>query len=422
MMKSHNRRHFLKIGLAGMGLPLSRMLAAAESSGTTVASNARMIFVWLGGAPSTIDMWDPKPAAPEYIRGEFATISSKVPGAVVSEHLPKCAQILDRATLIRSMHHSIPEHGPGSQYMLTGHLPSPATAYPSLGSVAAHMTDTDNSIPPYLAFNNPPAAVAGYLGSSWNAFEFSNSEKGLRRGISLADDQTPDGFAARATLRDAFDERFDDFESDVTASSLKRIQKNAVQVLKADAIRKALDTESEPEQMRDRYGSRSLLGRNVLQARRLIEAGARFVTVGFNGWDTHADNFVQLRTALLPQLDGALAALVSDLDERGLLKETIVCCCGEFGRTPQVNGQKGRDHWSRAFSVFLAGGGFQQGKIHGATDEQGGEPVADPCTPADLFATLLDALGVDFKAVLKTPSGRPMQLVKDARVIHEIRR
>jgi hypothetical protein len=381
-----------------------------------------MIFIWLGGAPSTIDMWDPKPQAPEMIRGEFGTISTAIPGVAVSEYLPKCAKILDRSTLIRSMHHSIPEHGPGSQYMLTGHLPSPATAYPSLGSVAAHFTDADNSIPPYLAFNNPPGAVAGYLGSSWNAFEFPENDKGIPRGISLESEQTSDDFATRVALRDAFDERFNDYESDLTASSLKRIQKNAVQVLKGDAIRKALDVELEPQSLREQYGFRSRLGRHVLQARRLVEAGARFVTVGFSGWDTHSDNFVQLRNTLLPQLDAALGTLVSDLDERGLLKETIVCCCGEFGRTPQVNGQKGRDHWSRAFSVFLAGSGLQAGKIHGATDDQGGEPIADPCTPADLFATLLDAMGVDLKTVIATPSGRPMQLVKGAQVIRAIRR
>lgn len=421
MTRLNCRRHFLKLGLAGMGFHLSSMLAAAERSGGTAGSGPRMIFIWLGGAPSTIDMWDPKPEAPEMVRGEFATISSAIPGVVVSEHLPKCAQILDRATLIRSMHHSIPEHGPGAQYMLTGHLPSPATAYPSLGSVAAQMADSDHSIPPYLAFNNPPAAVAGYLGSSWNAFEFPDDEKGLPRGLSLADDQTPDVFATRVALRDTFDQRFDDYESDVTASSLKRIQKSAVQVLKGDAIRKALDLESEPQTLRERYGFRSRLGRNVLQARRLVEAGARFVTVGFNGWDTHSDNFVQLRNVLLPQLDAALGTLISDLDERGMLKETVVCCCGEFGRTPQVNGLKGRDHWSRAFSVFLAGRGFQPGKIHGATDDQGGEPNADACTPADLFATLLDTLGVDLKNTLTTPSGRPMQLVKGAQVIRGIR-
>jgi uncharacterized protein (DUF1501 family) len=207
-------------------------------------------------------------------------------------------------------------------------------------------------------------------------------------------------------------------KSSITA---QRFQDKAVQVLREDSIRRALDIELEQAEVRERYGDRTRFGQNVLKARRLIEAGARFVTVGFSGWDTHVNNFPQLRTNLLPQLDRALSALVSDLDERGLLESTIVCCCGEFGRTPLVNGAAGRDHWSRAFSVLLAGGGFRSGVVHGATDQNGGEPIADACTPADLFATLLNALGIDHKTVVTTVSGRPMQLVQEARLLHEIR-
>jgi hypothetical protein len=217
------------------------------------------------------------------------------------------------------------------------------------------------------------------------------------------------------------DRRFDRHGYDAVAAGLGRFQGSAVQILQEDSIRQALDLEKEPVELRDRYGTRSLFGRNVLKARRLVEAGVRFVTVGLTGWDTHANNFVQLRGTLLPQLDLALSTLLWDLDERGMLESTIVCCCGEFGRTPTVNGAGGRDHWSRAFSVLLAGGGFRPGLVYGATDNHGGEPIADACTPADLFATLLAALGIDHQAVVTTPSGRPMQLVKNARVLQNIR-
>lgn len=422
MKTSSNRRHCLKVGLAGIfGGAWPRILSAAEPAERPARSGPRMILIWLGGAPATIDMWDPKPDAPDAIRGEFQAIQTAIPGVVVSEQLPKCAQILDRSTLIRSVHHSIPEHGPGSQYMLTGRLPSPAIVYPSLGSVTARLTDSASSLPPYVAFNNPAAAGAGALGSGWNAFEFSDEEREVPRGLSLGEGRDSDSFKSRAALRDAFDRQFDDLEYDSVASGLKRVQNSAVQILQADTIRKALDLNLEPAGMRDQYGSRSPFGQNVLKARRLIEAGSRFVTVGFNGWDTHSNNFAQLRNLLLPQLDRALATLVSDLSERGLLEETIVCCCGEFGRAPRVNGQRGRDHWSRAFSVFLAGSGFRPGVVHGATDAQGGEPISGACTPPDLFATLLDALGVDDRTALTTPSGRPLPLVNEAALLREIR-
>lgn len=422
MSRFSNRRDFLRIGAASIfGIQFSRILSAEPASVSPRSARPALILLWLDGAPSTIDMWDPKPEAPDDVRGEFATIETAMPGVVVSEHLPNSAKVLDRCTLIRSVYHSIPEHGPGSQYMLTGHLPSPATRYPSLGSVAAHMIDGAGSIPPYLAFNNPVEAGAGYLGSGWNPLEFADGEDPLPQGLSLGADRDMGAFSARVALRDKFDQRFDKLSYDPVAAGLERFQDDAVEVLQADSIRRALDVETEAAELRERYGSRSRFGQKVLKARRLIEAGARFVTVGLGGWDTHSNNFSQLRNALLPQLDRALSALISDLEERGMLDSTIVCCCGEFGRTPRVNGAAGRDHWSRSFSVLLAGAGFRRGLVHGATDEQGEEPVSDACTPADLFATLLDALGIDHRASVTSASGRPMPLVKDGEVIRDVR-
>lgn len=415
MSQCIDRRRLLSSGVAGIfGVPLASLLqsVAVASAGSAEARRA-LILIWLDGGPSTIDMWDPRPEAPDEIRGEFKAISTSVPGVMFGEHLPQMAAKMDCCTLIRSLQHTIPEHGPGAQYMLTGHLPSPAIAWPSLGSVTARMSDDEGAIPSCMAFNNPAAGGAGYLGAGWKAFELESAEESLPPGLSLSPDQNAEQFRRRLALRDVFDRRLDDLEPDATAVGLRRFQKNAVRTLEEDALRKAIDLETEEQSTRERYGRRSSLGQDVLRARRLVEAGSRFVTVGFDGWDTHTNNFAQLRNTLLPQLDAALSALLTDLQDRGRLDSTAVCCVGEFGRTPAVNGQAGRDHWSRCFSVMLAGAGLRPGVVHGATDRNGREPVSDPCSPQDLFATLLNILGIDHQATLLTPAGRPMPLVKD---------
>lgn len=371
-----------------------------------------MILLWLDGAPSTIDMWDPKPDAPDNIRGDFATISTNVPGVRISEHLPKTAEILNRCTLIRSLQHNIPEHGPGSQLMLTGHQPSPALDYPSLGSLAARLTTGTFAIPSNIAFHKPAADSAGYLGSAWNAFELENDSDNIPIGLSLDPSADVERFRRRVALRDRFDKQLDRLGSNGVADSLKQFQQQAASVLEQDTVRSALSIERESEAIREMYGQRFVFGRNALKARRLIEAGARFVTVGFSGWDTHSNNFTQLRNNLLPQLDRVVHALVTDLNQRGMLEPTIVCCCGEFGRTPNVNGSAGRDHWSKAFSVLLAGGGFQEGRVYGQTDRLGHEPSEDPCTPAELCATLLKQLGIDTNQTITSSSGRPIRVLE----------
>jgi hypothetical protein len=414
------RRNFLQIGSAGVLLTLPRVLRA-EAAGSEAPSNAKnVILIWLGGGPATIDMWDPKPDAPEYIRGEFATIGTTVPDVRICEHLPKTAQLLNRCTLVRSIRHSIPAHEPGSRYMLTGHLPSAATEYPALGSIAASRLDHRAAVPAYVAFNNPTVAGPGYLGSARSPFQLEENIRSLPSGVSLGENVDVSAFTARVGLRRAFDRRFDALNRDLVVSGLDTFHQQAVDVLQKDSIRRALDTEQEPQKVQEAYGQRSPLGRNALRACRLIEAGARFVTIGTTGWDTHSNNFALLRTSLLPQLDLAFSALVTELEERGLLASTIVYCCGEFGRTPQVNGTAGRDHWSRAMSALLAGGGLHAGLVYGQTDAEGGEPVLDECSPADLSATLLHRLGIDPQSTLTTPGGREMPILRDGRVLRSL--
>ena len=227
-------------------------------------------------------------------------------------------------------------------------------------------------------------------------------------------------FERRVELRDKFDKSFDRYDADLTAKGLKLFQTEARHVLRSDSIRHALDISQEPEFMLEKYGNGSEIGRNALRARRLVEAGSRFVTVGYSGWDTHTNNFGQLRTALLPRLDSALSGLITDLETRGLLESTIVCCCGEFGRTPSVNALAGRDHWSQAFSALVAGGGFANQAAFGRTDEHGQRPISDPCTPADLCATLLHLLGVEPSDSITMPSGRTMKIIESGTILKSI--
>jgi hypothetical protein len=418
-MGFQNRRSILGIGSASLfGLSLPHILEANHAKNSSeVSSKAQsMILLWLDGAPSTIDMWDMKPDAPDYVRGDFKAIATKVPGVPICEHLPKLGQLLDRCTLIRSLHHSIPEHGPGSQLMLSGHMPSAAIEYPALGSIAMKMLPPRDSIPQNIVFNKPFALNAGYLGSACNAFELKDSAK-LPIGLSLGADVDRERFLRRVNLRNRFDRSFDSVESDVTVASLKQFQNEAKDILVSDAISNALDLSQEVHSVRERYGERSPFGSNVLRARRLVEAGTRFVTVGLSGWDTHTNNFPELRNSLLPQLDAALSSLLRDLDERGLLDSTIVCCCGEFGRTPQVNGAAGRDHWSRAFSALVAGGGFASGLAFGETDANGQQPIANGCKPEDLCATLLHLLGISPSESIIAQSGRPIKIMEQGEVI-----
>ena len=336
-----HRRDFLKIGSAGLlGLTLPDVLRLEAQSAPAARAKRKatsVIMVWLAGAPATIDMWDLKPNAPENIRGDFKPIKSSAPGVLISEHLPKTAKVMDKCALVRSLNHNIPEHGVGTLYMTTGNRPSPTLDYPSLGSLAARVLKDSPGVPSYVTFRNIGfAGNAGYLGAAYNPFEVEGSpERGQLKvkGVSL-----PVGFSLkdlenRNKLLERFDEDFKKLDQADLPSSLDKFHQQALDILRSDKTWKAFDLTKEPDGVRDRYG-RSAFGQSALAARRLVEAGVRFVTIGFGGWDTHGNNFGTLRFQLLPQLDATLSALIADLDSRKLLDSTIVYCAGEFGRTP----------------------------------------------------------------------------------------
>ncbi len=418
----HTRRDFLRVGSAGLlGLGLGDLLRL--QAGAKVKRRAEgVILIWLNGGPSTIDMWDLKPDAPEAIRGAFRPVDTTAKGIRISEHLPKTARVMNRCVLVRSLSHSIPEHGVATRYMATGNLPTPAIEYPSLGSLAAKALRATPGVPPYVSFGergNAATSGAGYLGSAYSPFEFEGDPgRGAIRaeGLGLPNGFTLSSLSERDALRSTFDSRFRALDESDLPASLDEFNRQALDLLRSDKTRKALRLENEKTAVRDRYG-RSSFGQGVLAARRLIEAGVRFATVSLGGWDTHAGNFASLQNTLLPQLDGALSALISDLDDRGMLDRTVVYCAGEFGRTPRINRADGRDHWSRSMAVLLAGGGLRRGYAHGRTDSRGMAPAEDACSPDDLSATVFSALGIEPNHEFKTSSGRPMMLFREGKVI-----
>ena len=418
-----HRRDFLKLGTGGLlGLGLADLLRLEARAEKVKHKATSVIMVWLAGAPSTIDMWDLKPDAPEGIRGEFKTIATSAKGVAICELLPKVAKVMDSCALVRSLHHNIPEHGVGTIYMTTGNKPSPALEYPALGSLASRLLPAPTGVPSYVTFSGFRSTGPGYLGSAYSAFEVEgNPQQGKLRvqGISLPDGFSTTDLGNRDKLRNKFDATFKALDKADLSASLDKFHQQALDILRSDATRKAFHLDDEKPATRDSYG-RTPFGQSALAARRLVEAGARFVTIGLGGWDTHAGNFRTLRGQLLPQVDQTLSALIGDLDSRGLLDSTIVYCAGEFGRTPTINGSAGRDHWARSMAVLLAGGGFRKGHVHGSTDPHGMQPASDPCLPDDVSATIFRALGIAPNHEVQTTTGRPINIFREGKVIEKL--
>jgi hypothetical protein len=429
------RRNFLQLGCAGvLGLNLPEFLRMEAGAARPAGKDRRadsVIMVWLAGGPPTIDMWDLKPDAPEGIRGEFSAIATAVNGIQIGEHLPRMARTLSKVTLIRSLEHPLPAHGPGALYMTTGNSPIGSLTFPSLGSLAARLLPGRPDVPPYITVGGKGAAAyAGYLGAAYNPFVVDGLETGkkgkvaapkqaMMRGVLLPSGFTLEQLENREKLLRGFDRGLAALDqAPGLGQGLDTFHRKALDILRSEQTRTALDLNREPDSVRERYGMTSF-GQGALMARRLVEAGVRFVTLGLGGWDTHQGNFVKLK-ALLPQLDHTLSGLIEDLAGRGLLDRTIVYCAGEFGRTPRINKDAGRDHWSRSQTVLLAGGGFRRGCVHGATDKQGMAAVVDPCTPDDVSATLFSCLGIDPHGELTTDTGRPVQMFREGKVLRNV--
>ena len=416
-----NRREFLHVGaLTGLGLSLGGLFrlqsARADAKAFThfEGTAKSVIHVWLPGGWAQQETFDPKPLAPAEYRGEFKAIDTALPGVQFSETLPRSAAIADRITVVRSMTHGEAAHERGTHNMFTGYRPSPALTYPSFGSVVSHELGPRANLPPYVCVPAQPApdAGAGYLGSGFGPFAIGSDPATANytvRDLSLPKGVDAARFAGRQRLREVVGRHFQRLEDGGTIAAMDSFYERAYALVQSAEAQAAFDIASEPGGIRDEYG-RTQAGQRMLLARRLVEAGVRFVTLSYGGWDMHA----RLRdgiTRTVPAFDQAFAALITDLDRRGMLDSTLVMVSSEFGRTPRVNKDAGRDHWPKVFSVVLAGGGVKRGLVAGASDAIAAEPQDSPLSIEDLATTVYHCLGIVAEKELMAPGNRPIEIV-----------
>ncbi|MES2697019.1 MAG: DUF1501 domain-containing protein [Verrucomicrobiota bacterium] len=427
-----SRREFLYVGLLGtVGLTMNELFrsearAAAATSiptGPAAAKAKSVINIYLPGGMSHQESFDPKMTAPVEYRGPMEAIKTKLDGVYFSENLKETAKIADKITVIRSMTHGEAAHERGTHAMFTGYRPSPAIQYPSMGSVISHELGERNNLPPYILIPNQttPYAGTGYLGSAFGPFALGSDP--ATDNFSVRDLTLPSGinaqrFSERREMRSVVDAHFSALEKSDALDGMDSFYQRAYAMISSEKARAAFDIKSEPKEIRDNYG-RNQAGQRMLLARRLVEAGVRFVSLTYGGWDHH-DNIKRANGTQMPNFDKAYAALITDLDQRGLLDSTLVVVNTEFGRTPKINGTAGRDHWPKVFSIALAGGGMKRGYVHGASDATGGEPESDAVTVEDYAATLFNQIGINPEKPLMTPGGRPQPIVKDGKVVKEL--
>ncbi len=432
-----DRREILRIGALSLcGLSIGKVATAGEASRRKKLAST--IFVMLQGGPSHIDLWDPKPDAPQEVRGKFKPIDTHLPGLRVGELLPHTAAIANQLAIVRSMRHQFTNHIAGTYVTLTGSTDQPdadreaaAKDFPGPGAVLNYLQETPPqvpvsvSLPNWLSIPGPsnrmPGQYGGFLGTTYDPFLVAGEPQkaGFKPlSLTLPDDMDRSRLEGRKTLLQQLDAETRSLESQGT-KSLDRLSATAYQMLTDPRMRRALDLDRESDKMRERYGL-TKIGQSLLLARRLIEAGVRFV--GFNEfnqhWDDHSSLFNNYPKKVAP-VDQAHSALVTDLADRGLLDETLVILTGEFGRTPTINKDGGRDHWPRAYSTVLAGGGVRGGQVYGSSDTRGSDVATLPVSPADLLATMWHCMGVDPGAELRDKTERPYKLCT-GRVVNEL--
>lgn len=461
-----SRRQIIQAGGAGLlGLNLPQLLAAEQLADGTSARAKSVIFLFLFGGPSQLETFDMKPEAPEKIRGPFRPILSRTPGLQICEHLPRTAMVTDRCTIVRTMSHSFNDHSGGGHYIQTGHrwhipigggFSVTEQDWPSMGSVVEYLSRKEagnpQDMPAYAVLPNSlgrlqefrvvlrrPGETAGWLGRGYDPIttrieKRSSTDNPYWRDCT--DEELTfqiDGLMAKESIsavrldnrRDLL-AQFDSARQSIRDSALDAygmFRQRALSLVTSEKTRNALDVTQEPASVRDRYG-RHLFGQSTLMARRMIEAGTRFVTVHYDcvdgySWDSHV-NSTDVAKHLLPTMDQALSALILDLEDRGLLDETLVVCMGEMGRTPRANANWGRDHWSTLFPAVLAGGGVRRGYLHGESDRDAAYAVTPPVSPENLAATIYQALGISPELRVPDALGRPVPVVPDGIPVDEL--
>ncbi len=414
-----SRREFLSVGSLGfLGLTLGEYLAAASTNPPAKAKANAVILFWLEGGPSHIDTWDPK------ANSNFKPISTNVAGIQVSELLPKIAKKMDKIALVRSMHTRGNDHPQATHYVITGHEINPAMQFPSLGSIITKELGPRNAVPPHVLVPKWDRGRqyedyfrASFLGGEYDPMcipdpskpDFQVTELSLPKTVSEA------SVESRSAFLQAVDRRYRALNETAEHANMDAFTAQAWKMILTPAVREAFDLSKESDQTKERYG-KDAIGQSALLARRLVEGGSRFVTAaGYHGnsWDTHSDNDKTHRDKLSPPLDRTLTALIDDLDERGLLETTLVIAMGEFGRTPMINPNLGRDHWPNCWSLALAGGGIKVGQVVGSSDEKGYNVASRVVSMGDLYATIYKQLGINWEKEYMSPIGRPIKIANN---------
>jgi uncharacterized protein DUF1501 len=429
-----SRRAWLQVGGLGLfGMSLPKLLQAEQTQPTFARKDTNFILLWTSGGLSNIDTLDMKPEAPIEYRGEFKPIATNLPGLSVCEHLPLMSQQMDKVCQVRTIVHGGTQHSEATHWMLTGYpqvpdvngAPVGSTIYPCFGSVVSKELGWKNGLPPYVQCAPNPMGYSGggYLGSAYNALMVKRNPQD--KDFSVDDVSIPSQVgAARTERRRRILDRLDDWQRQIDKSpgavaDRGEFYRQAYDLITSPVAKQAFDLSAEPDALRDRYG-RTREGQATLLARRLVEAGVRFVAVDFGGYDTHDKNFIRLKDPLLPTLDKAWSALLTDLSERGMLSNTVVLCAGEFGRTPRVNGAAGRDHWHLTNAIGFSGAGVRMGSIVGATDSKCERVVGRENSTLDYAATIFKLMEIDDTKEYTSNDGRPIQINNGGRAIAEV--
>jgi hypothetical protein len=429
MCNGATRRDFLRVGgLSAFGLTLPGYLRASQQAPLSSRKKNRaksVILVYLGGGLSHHDSFDMKPDATEEVRGKYKPIASNVPGLQVGELLPRMARTMDKVCLVRSAAHNNDHHETATNWVMSGRFGSAFGDYPAIGAVVAHETGFTGTLPPYVAVPRNPSFTwelgkSAFLGGRYESFKAGDPNQPDYRvqDVALIEPISDAQAVRRQTLLQAVDGLADKVQANDQIATYDEFRQRAADMILSGEARKAFAVERETDKLRDHYG-RTTFGQSCLLARRLIEGGTRFVTVSFGGWDHHSKIWDGLENKL-PDFDRGFAALLNDLHDRGLLAETLVLAMGEFGRTPKINKDAGRDHWAPAGSLLFAGAGVKPGTVIGATDKQGAFATKRPVAPADVAYTVFEALGIDPRKQLAAPDGRPIEVLDQGEVVREI--
>jgi len=427
--ESLSRRGFLQLGmLAGTGLTLPQLLAREAKAELKQYDNftgtaKSIIHIYLPGGMAHQESFDPKPYAPIEYRGEMRQVKTKLDGVLFGETLQKTAQIADKITVIRSMSHGEAAHERGTHNMFTGYRPSPALQYPSIGSVISQQYGSRNDLPPYVCIPNQPNEFAGsgYMSSAFAPFSLGSDP--ASGGFKVRDLNLPNGvddsrFANRRSALEAVNAFFQSREQSDQINAMDSFYESAYKLIASPEAREAFNIEKEDGKLRDAYG-RNQAGARMLLARRLVESGVRLVNLTYGGWDMH-NNIVRSFQGTMPSFDQAFSQLINDLDDRGMLDETLVMVSSEFGRTPKINQNAGRDHWPKVFSVVLAGGGIKRGNVYGSSNATASEPEENAVSVEDLFTTVYHTLGIVADKEIMAPGDRPIEIVDGGKVIKDL--